>query len=47
MGMKTMAEQKTSHTRMMMRKAVKLMYQGILMLLIVMMTGDWKKHLVI
>ena len=42
-----MTEQKTSHAMMMMREEVKLICQGILIRLIVMMTGDWKTHLVI
>ena len=35
-----MTEQKTGHARMMMRKEVKLICQGIVMLLILMMTGE-------
>ena len=42
-----MTEQKTSHARMMMRKAVKLIYQRMLMLLIVMLNGALWKNLVI
>ena len=42
-----MTEQKTGHTRMMMREEVKLICQGILMVLIVMMNGEWWKNLVI
>ena len=36
-----MTEQKRSHTRMMMREEVKVIYQGILIVSIVMMNGEW------
>ena len=36
-----MTERRTTHTRMMMREGRKLIYQGILIRLIVMMTGEW------
>ena len=36
-----MTERRTTHRRMMMREEVKLIYQGILIRLIVMMTGEW------
>ena len=45
--MKTITEKKTRHRRMMVREEVKLICQGILMLLIVMMNGEWWKNLVI
>ena len=42
-----MTEQKASHARMMMRKAVKVIHKGIMMLVIVMLTGELWKNLVI
>ena len=47
MVMKTITEQKTRHRRMMMREEVKLISQGRLMLLIVMLNREWWKNLVI
>ena len=42
-----MIEWRTTDTRMMMREEVKLICQGILMLLIVMVNGAWWRNLVI
>ena len=47
MGMEILTEQKTGHTRMMKREEVKLICKGILILLIVMLNGDWWMNLMI
>ena len=47
MRMKRGTEWRTTHTRMIMRDKVKLICHAILMLLIVMMNGEWWKNLVI
>ena len=47
MVMKTITEKKTRHRRMIMRDTVKLICQGILMLLTLMLNGEWWENLVI